>query len=198
MSGVSEEYDTLTITVEWGDLYKSREYILDFINPGTFPTGIDTDFVNAMVVQIGDVINLNEKVRFTNGWNIAGEKTEIEMNGNDENLMEAGIEKRWDDSVEESIYYAKEVGIYDATISVRCGNVRWIENFILYIIDDDGTIPSSYYQPQDGKILLLPVELERIEDYAFEGTAADIIVIQDSCTIIGAFAFANMPNLKEV
>jgi len=49
-----------------------------------------------------------------------------------------------------------------------------------------------------GSTLILPNGIEIIEDYAFEGTASEIVVIQNQCRSIGAYAFANMPYLTEV
>ena len=47
-------------------------------------------------------------------------------------------------------------------------------------------------------VLQLPVPLREIEEEAFAGIAADIVVVPAGCISVGSRAFANCPNLKTV
>ena len=60
--------------------------------------------------------------------------------------------------------------------------------------------PTDLNTPTDleGHILNLPADILLIEEHAFEGTTANVVVIHNNCTTISAYAFANMPSLKEV
>ena len=49
---------------------------------------------------------------------------------------------------------------------------------------------------EDYHLMVLPAELQEIEEEAFSGVMADIVVVPQSCTAIRARAFANCPNLK--
>ena len=47
-------------------------------------------------------------------------------------------------------------------------------------------------------IMYLPGMLTTIEDEAFENLACDAIIIPNSCTFIGNYAFRNCKNLKYI
>ena len=47
-------------------------------------------------------------------------------------------------------------------------------------------------------ILRLPAGVKKIDEESFRGAGAGIVVIQDSCEEICAYAFAEMPNLKRI
>lgn len=51
---------------------------------------------------------------------------------------------------------------------------------------------------EEYSVLKLPDGLKAIERQAFAGTAAEIVVVPEGCEAIGALAFADCPNLKEV
>ena len=49
----------------------------------------------------------------------------------------------------------------------------------------------------ESKTFSLPASLQQIGEEAFEGTAAEVIIMQNAVTTIADQAFANMPNLRE-
>ncbi len=56
----------------------------------------------------------------------------------------------------------------------------------------------EYLSPFEDTDFTLPVNLKSIEDSAFEGVDAAIVIIPDGMTTIGSRAFASCPNLKHI
>ena len=61
--------------------------------------------------------------------------------------------------------------------------------------------PKGMLFPESGetlRVMTLPAALTEIEEEAFMGVSADIIVLPGGCTSVGSRAFASCPNLKVI
>ena len=81
----------------------------------------------------------------------------------------------------EYVYYCKEV------------DTEFGEYLLLF---QKGTLFKT--GSEDYRVMTLPSQLQVIEEEAFAGAAADVVVIPKTCTAIRARAFADCPNLKTV
>ena len=99
---------------------------------------------------------------------------------------------------ESGTYTALAPGGYDFNLKLSFANVSWSNRWTLYVAREDGTVPAGSYRSQGGNTLTLPGRLTQVGSEAFRGSAAEIVMIPEGCTEIGDYAFADMPNLKEI
>ena len=162
---------------DYGDTHWEADYTIHFMDsPTGLPTGIDMDFGNVLVVKSGDRLDLENKVRFKNGWSIPGENIET-MLGGDYGWMNGVIQDEhfiWN--------LANTPGIYACNVSKSCGNIRWLEDFTLIITESDGTMNKNDYTPF-GSVATLPAGVTRIESEAFAGTTLTEIDIPAGVSI---------------
>ena len=62
----------------------------------------------------------------------------------------------------------------------------------------DGTVIKRKITVLDKQIYTLPKALTIVEEEAFRGCPAQVIVIPDGCTEIGAYAFADCAKLESI
>ncbi|MBE5796384.1 MAG: hypothetical protein E7327_03295 [Clostridiales bacterium] len=92
--------------------------------------------------------------------------------------------------------HRNEIEVIDMEVENGKGKAKsngFSDFVVLYVDEPIGSVDLTGL-----KTLKLPAALTVIEDEAFVGIAAEVVVIPASCTSIGSHAFADCPNLKYI
>ena len=74
-------------------------------------------------------------------------------------------------------------------------DIIWNGHTTVYYFSDE---EAAEIDPETLSRLVLPEDLKRIEDNAFDGTNIQAVIIPDGCSYIGSKAFGNCKNLVYV
>ena len=179
--------DTFHVTCTWDTLTWESDYTVSYkLCPNGLPSGI-AQSADPYVVKVNEAMDSNSIYSFAGGWALPGTTVEAEFFYDD----------RFS-STDEGLMYASQPGIYDLDVSVRCGNLYWVESRTIYVTREDGTLPEASYVSQASHVLTLPASLTVLDAEAFYGTSAEKAVLPENCTTIGEKAFGHAANLKEI
>ena len=148
---------------------------------------------NFWIVPAGETVTPQNAFMILSGWTPAGgESVKLTAEADAEALAHFSVD------AESGTYTALAPGGYDFNLKLSFANVSWSNPWTLYVAREDGTVPAGSYRSQGGNTLTLPGRLTQVGSEAFRGSAAEIVMISEGCTEIGDYAFADMPNLKEI
>ncbi|MBQ9197596.1 MAG: hypothetical protein IJ157_10210 [Clostridia bacterium] len=176
----TDETAMIRLTCDWGTAHWEQDYTVSFITPPTLPTGIVRSFNESLIARTGDSLYMIKEAHFKDDWAAPGESGSYGMPGGDWG-WDRGMQ--FDDN---GHIVAGEPGIYAACVTVCSANVRWTEEFTLFVTRADGTLPVSELGVTPWT---LPAGLTRIEGQAFAGTTVEAIEIPASVTYIAGDAF---------
>jgi len=172
---------TFTTTVTWDGTQAVNELTVRFVAPESLPD--EKTMVlrgDPLVVKSGEQIT-PERL-YGKLWTLTGYSAEFQTLTAGDGIRREYLGKPG------FAYYAKDPGVYPATVSVKWCNILWKETFQLIVTNEEGTINATDYTPA-GTVAELPANLTMIERQAFAGTKLTEIDIPEGVTSIAADAF---------
>lgn len=187
-----EETAVWHVTCKWGGQTLEKDLAITFREAPSLPTGIEYTGAGPWKVATGERLEIDRLFRFSDGWSLPGVPVRVSLLYSSREFSDAYLFKGMDDII------AKVPGAYSARIAVQCANINLIKDMMVYFTDTDGVIPWGNYVSPAKKILELPEAVTDIPAETFRGTAAQAVILPENCVSIGAYAFADSPELTEV
>ena len=191
----AEEEAVYTVTCVWDSKKWEKKYTVHYLDL----SGLQVPRLqlaadgNFWIVPAGETVTPQNAFMILSGWTPAGgESIKLTAEADAEALAHFSVD------AESGTYTALAPGGYDFNLKLSFANVSWSNPWTLYVAREDGTVPAGSYRSQGGNTLTLPGRLTQVGSEAFRGSAAEIVMIPEGCTEIGDYAFADMPNLKEI
>ena len=181
------------VTCKWGGKTTETDLAMTFKEAPSLPNGVEYTGEGPWTVKKGEHLLMNELFRFTDGWSLDGVPVQANVYYACREFYDAV-----DYDYRESLYKAMTPGAYSVGIAVRCANLLWVKDTTVYFTDSNGTIPPDGYISPAERFLELPDNLTAVPDEAFRGTAAQAVILPENCVSVGAYAFADSPDLMEV
>ena len=132
------ETDRWRVTCTWNGETWAQEIALEFRKVPTLPEGVEQIGTGDWTVEVGDIIDPKQAFRFTDGWHLDGEETDIILYGTNSSSATEG------DVDEQGMHVEKALtpGTYSCEILLTCANLRWVQPTQL-IITGEGGDPSG-------------------------------------------------------